>query len=288
MAPLALFTTSSQIILGLFTDAWWSADRWHLLSDLGFSKFPTQFYGVGDDTDAGAEEDYTPRTTNFTLEVTRNVLGALYLGALLDARHTSLRDFAAGGALETGAVFGSAGGTLWGLGATASWDSRDAVFYPTRGWFNRLAVSRYLDVLGGDFVYTLTDASLTHYVPLGGGRVLAANASGAFIAGGRAPFYQLNRLRLRGYFEERYLDNHVLRGQLEFRTPVWGALGAAVFAGVGEMASTLDRLRLDEARPVAGFGLRYNVGGEQTANIRLDYGWGDGDSGLYVRFGEAF
>ena len=37
-----------------------------------------------------------------------------------------------------------------------------------------------------------------------------------------------------------------------------------------------------------GLGLRYNVGGEQTANIRLDYGWGDGDSGLYIRFGEAF
>jgi outer membrane protein assembly factor BamA len=287
-APLALVTTKSQIILSLFTDAWWSHDRWHLASNLGYSKFPTQFYGVGDATDEAAEEDYTPRTGYFELEVTRRLLGALYLGGLLDVRNTSLRDLAEDGALVGGGVFGTAGGTLWGLGATASWDSRDAVFYPTRGWYNRLAVSRYLDVLGGDYVYTLTDASLTHYFPLGGRRVLAANVSGAFITGGRAPFYQLNRLSLRGYFEERYLETHVLRARLAFRTPVWRRLGAVVFTEIGEMASSLDGLRLDEALPSVGFGLRFNVGGADMANIRLDYGWGDGDSRLYIRFGEAF
>ncbi len=287
-SPLALVTTNSQIILGMFTDAWWSEDRWHLANNLGYSKFPTQFYGVGDDTPSDAEEDYTPRTAYFELESTRNVIGALYLGGLLDARYTRMSDFEAGGALEDGTILGSDGGALWGFGATASWDSRDAVFFPTRGWYNRLAVARYLDVLGGDYVYTLTEASLARYVSLGGGRVLAASVSGEFIAGGAAPFYELNRLGLRGYFEERYLDNHVIRGQLEFRTPIWGPLGGAVFGGAGEMASTLDRLRLDETRPVVGFGLRYNVGGEETANIRLDYGWGDGDSGFYITFGEAF
>ena len=286
--PVALITTNSQIILSLFTDAWWSADRWHLASDLGYSKFPTQFYGVGDDTQTAAEEDYTPRTSYFKAETTRRVVGALYLGVLLDAESTRMNDFESGGQLDSGLVYGSQGGGLCGLGAAASWDSRDAVFFPTGGWLNRLAVTRYLDLLGGDYVYTWTDVGLTHYRSLGGGRVLAASLSGGFISGGQAPFYQLNRLRLRGYFEERYLDNNVVRAQLEFRFPVRGPLGMAVFGGAGEMASSLDRLRLDEARPAAGFGVRYNVGGDETANIRLDHGWGDGDSGFYISFGEAF
>ena len=287
-APVALITTNSQIILGLFTDAWWSADRWHLSSDLGYSKFPTQFYGVGDDTPATAEEDYTPHTPYFRVETTRRVTGALYLGVLLDTRSARMSDFEPGGLLDSDLVYGSEGGGLLGMGVASTWDSRDSVFFPTCGWLNRLAVTRYLDILGGDYVYTWTDAGLTHYWSLGGGRVLAANVSGGFISGGQAPFYQLNRLRLRGYFEERYLDNNVVRARLEFRTPVWGPLGMVVFGGAGEMASTLDRLRLDETRLAAGFGLRYNVGGDQTANIRLDYGWGDGDSGFYISFGEAF
>jgi outer membrane protein assembly factor BamA len=287
-APLALITTNNQIILSMFTDAWWSGDRWHLANELGYSKFPTQFFGVGDHTPPDAEEDYTPRTTYFGLETTRRTTGALYLGVLLDAKYTSMNDFVEGGLLDSGEVFGSEGGALWGFGLSASWDSRDAIFYPTRGWLSRVAVTRYLDVLGGDYVYTWTDASVSRYWAAGSRLVVAANVSGGFISGGQAPFYQLNRLMLRGYFEERYLDNHVIRGRLELRARVWGPVGAVVFGGAGEMASSLDRLRLDEARPAVGLGVRYNLGGEQTANIRLDYGWGDGDHGFYIRFGEAF
>ena len=286
--PLALVTTEGQVILGLFTDAWWDANRWHLVSNLGFSKFPTQFYGVGDATPESAEEDFTPSTTTLLLEAKRQLAGGFYLGGILDVRHTSIADVEAGGLLDTGDFYGADGGTAVGVGVSAAWDTRDAVFYPTRGWWHRVAATRYLDVLGGDHVYTWLDASAARYWSLGGSRVLAARVSGSFISGGRAPFNHLNRLMLRGYFEERYLENHVVRAQLEYRTGLWKRLGAVVFAGAGELASTMDRLRLDEALPVGGFGLRFNVRGDETANLRLDFGFGDGQRGVYVRFGEAF
>jgi len=291
VTPLALVTTQGQLILALFTDAWWDANRWHLVSNLGYRKFPTQFYGVGDAAPAAAEEDYTPDTAELRVEAKRRLRGAFYLGGIVDLRHTSISEREDGGLLDpgvgAGAVYGADGGTSLGAGVSAAWDTRDAVFYPTRGWWHRVAVTRYLDVLGGDHVFTWTQASLARYWSLGEKRVLAARLSGDFI-GGRAPFYQLNRLMLRGYFEERYLENHVVRAQLEYRTGLWGRLGAAVFAGVGEMAASLDRLRLDEALPAGGFGLRFNVRGDQTANLRLDFGFGDGESGVYISFGEAF
>jgi outer membrane protein assembly factor BamA len=286
--PLALLTTEGQVILGLFADAWWDANRWHLVSNLGFSRFPTQFYGVGDATRESAEEDYTPSNTTLLLEAKRRVTGGLYLGGILDVRHTSIEDTEAGGLLETGGFYGAAGGSSVGVGMSAAWDTRDAVYYPTGGWWNRVAVTRFLDVLGGDHVYTWLDASLARYWSLGDRRVLAARLSGSFVSGGRAPFNQLPRLMLRGYFEERYLENHVVRAQVEYRTGLWKRLGAVVFAGVGELAATTDQLRLDEALPVGGFGLRFDVRSDETANLRLDFGFGDGDNGVYIRFGEAF
>ncbi|HOX26002.1 MAG TPA: BamA/TamA family outer membrane protein [Candidatus Krumholzibacteria bacterium] len=288
ISPLAMVTTNSQIILGLFGDLWWSDDRWHLATNLSFSKYPTQFYGIGDDTPASAEEDYTPRTAELFVDVSRALSGAFYLGAIVNAKHTTLRDLADGGLLAAGGIAGAEGGALVGAGISAAWDTRDAVHYPTRGWYHRLACVRYLDGLGSDFTYTAVDLTLTRYWSLGGARVLALNLAGASLAGDPVPFYELSRLRLRGYFEERYLERHAVRAQLEFRTPVWRRLGAAVFVGAGELAARLDRLRLDEVYPAAGCGVRYNLGGEQRANLRLDVGFGDGDSGVYVRFAEAF
>jgi outer membrane protein assembly factor BamA len=286
--PLVLLTTAGQVIVGVYGDVWWDANRWHLTANLGFRRFPTQFYGVGDDTPADAEEDYTPRTTNLGLELKRRVASALYVGVIADLTDVAIVEREAGGLLESGAVTGADGGLLVGTGASVSWDSRDGVLYPRGGSWHRLAVVRYLDVLGGDHVYTTTSLSLARYWSLGADRVLAARLSGEFVGGGRAPFYRLHRLSLRGYFEERYRENHAVRVQVEYRTGVTGRLGAAVFLGAGELASRLDGLRLDEALPVAGAGLRFAVGGEQRANLRLDVGFGDGDSGVYISFGEAF
>jgi outer membrane protein assembly factor BamA len=287
-SPLLLLTTNNQLIAGLFTDAWWDHDRWHLAANLNYTRFPTEFYGIGDDTPESAEETFEPRTAVANIELQRRVKGALYLGGILDIKHTSVRDVEAGGLLDGGDITGADGGMLWGLGAAASWDSRDSVFWPAGGWYSRVAVVRYLDVLGGDHAYTWTDASVSRYWGLGRGWVLAGNVSGSLQTGGDVPFYQLSRLMLRGYFEERYRDRHVVRARAELRLPVRGRLGAAVFAGVGELASTVGGLRLDEARPSGGVGLRFNVGGDDKAHLRLDFGWGDGDSGVYIRFGEAF
>ena len=286
--PMAMVTTKSQVILGLFSDAWWGEDRWHLTGNLGFSKFPTSFYGIGDDTVEDAEELYTPSTASFMIDVNRIVTGSFYAGVILDLASTSIKDLDEDGQLVDGQILGSDGGGLVGLGASVTWDTRDAVFYPTQGWLNRLAMTRFSDNVGSDYTYTFTDINLAHYQSLGGSRVLAGNLGGSFISGGDAPFYRLPRLGLRGYFEERYLERNVIRGQVEFRTGIKGIFGAAVFAGLGEMGSSLSGLRLDEARPAAGVGLRINLGGDDRSNLRFDYGVGDGDSGFYVNFGEAF
>ncbi len=286
--PVLLLTGKRQLIASLLADAWFDDDRWHLVAVATYRRYPTQFYGIGDDTPAAAEETYTDISATLQLELTRRLAGPVFGGMLVDAGHTRLRKLDPAGQLQSLVVPGSRGGDLHGLGLVVAWDSRDAVQYPTRGWYQRLAVTRYVDVLGGDYRYTWTEAGVARYVSLGERTVLAAELAGSFQTDGEVPFYRLNRLDLRGYFEERHRQRHVVRAQMELRTVVWRGLGAVVFAGLGELADRTDRLRLDEARPMLGGGLRLNVGGEQRANLALDLGFGDGDSGFYVRFAEAF
>lgn len=286
--PVALLTSKQQLMLSLLADAWLDRDRWHLLAVLAYRNFPTLFYGIGDRTAAASEERFTDRSAALQVELTRRCLGSLYAGGALEASRTRLHELAPGGMLEAGAVPGAGGGELRGAGAVVAWDTRDAVQYPTRGWFNRLAVTRFIDALGGGYQFTATEASLARYLPLGGASVLAVGVQGSFQNGGEVPFYRLNRLGLRGYFEERHRDRHAMRAQVELRSQLWRRLGAVLFVGGGELAAAVDRLRLDETSPMAGGGLRFNVGGEQRVNLALDIGFGDGDQGVYVRFAEAF
>lgn len=288
--PMVMVSTRSQLMAWLFGDAWWDDDAWHLYGMTGYAKLPTFFYGLGDDTPAEAEEDVTPTAARLDLTLTRAVWPRLYLGPRVELERGRITAREDGGLIASGTIPGDEGADLCGLGLSASYDTRDALMYPTRGWFASAGASRFLDVLGADFVYTRTVIDLRRYFSLGGTRVFALQAVGTALDHGQAPFTQLVRLGLRGYYETRYMENNGVLAQAELRSVLWGRLGAAVFVGASELAASRDRLRLDEARFAAGFGLRVRVGpdGPQRAHIRFDYGIGEDDSGFYVNFGEAF
>jgi len=290
ITPLFLVTTRSQLMLWLFGDVWWAEDGWHLFGMAGYSKYPTQFYGVGDDTPATNAQDITPGTARLDLTLARAVRPWLYIGPRVEWERTRILAAAAGGLIASGGILGAQGADLFGVGLVASYDTRDALRYPTHGWFASVGASRFLDLFGGDFVYTRSVVDVRRYVSLGGTRVLALQAAGTSLDHGRAPFQQLVRLGLRGTFETRYLEKKGVLAQVELRSGLWRRLGGVVFAGASELAASCDGLRFDEARYAAGFGLRVRIGpdGPEPANLRLDYGFGEGDSGFYLNFGEAF
>lgn len=288
--PVFLVTTRSQLMAWLLGDVWWGEDAWHLAGVVGYAKFPTQFYGVGDATDVGAKENVTPSTVRLSATVTRAIWRGLYVGPQVEWEHTRILDRDPAGQLANDGIAGAAGGGRCGLGLTASYDTRDALQYPTRGWFATGGITRSMDILGGDFTYTRTTVDLRRYLDLGGTRVLAIQTTATSLDHGTAPYAELVRLGLRGYYDTRYLESHGVLAQVELRTALSGRLGAVVFAGGSELAASRDGLRLDETRFAAGVGLRVRVGpdGPQRAHLRFDYGLGDDDSGFYVNFAEAF
>ena len=288
--PVLFYTTEKQFSISAQFDSWFDGNRWRILADVGFSRFPAKFWGIGNDTPDEAEEDYTPRSGWARGRVEHRIIGSLYGGVRLSALARSLIETEDDGALGEGVVPGSEPVDLVAAGLSATWDSRDVVVFPRRGILSQLSVDRYAEWLGSDYEYTFWTVDLRGYLPIGV-HVLAGQAL-LFAVDGTAPFDQVPRMGgdwlIRGYYEGRYRDDILAALQAEARIQVWRRFGAVVFVGAGQVAPRLGGLEFGEFHPSAGLGVRYRLSKQQNLNIRVDLAVGDGSWGLYFNLGEAF
>jgi hypothetical protein len=165
------------------------------------------------------------------------------------------------------------------------------VFAPTRGQLHEFSLLSHGPALGSDHAFTAGTLDLRGYLATGERAVAALQLFG-MLASGTPPFHMMGMLGgqnlMRGLYEGRYRDRNLLAGQLEYRRPVWRRLGASVFLAAGGVAPTADALRDARYRVTGGWGLRFLINRDEGINLRLDLGYGEGSSGTYIAFGEAF
>lgn len=291
LAPVFIYTTRSQIVAVLAADLYLAREAWRAEGFLTYSKFPNKFYGTGNSTRADDEEDYTPRAVVFAARLARRLVSDLYAGPQFMHHQQKLTETEAGGLLAGTDVPGTGASTARGAGLAARWDGRDNVFSPRRGGLYEAAWTAHGGALGGDHDFTSWRLDLRSYLPIAPEQTLAVQIYGQFQSG-EPPYYLLGLLGgqniMRGIYEGRYRDRQLLAGQVEYRRPLWRWLGAALFAGAGAVAHDLDDLGDARYRPSLGAGLRLLISRSENINLRLDYGRGDGESGFYAAFGEAF
>ncbi len=146
--------------------------------------------------------------------------------------------------------------------------------------------------LGSDYTQQEYTLDLRGYQSFSKNLVLAGQFLTTRIEGDD-PFFILPRLGgdsgLRGYRGGLYLDRTRTLGRLELRrSRLWKRLGAVAFAGIGDVAPSPEKLSLSGQLWSAGFGFRYLLDAQERVNVRLDFGFGNGDSGFYLSLGEAF
>ena len=102
------------------------------------------------------------------------------------------------------------------------------------------------------------------------------------------PFNVLPMHDSRGYEPGRYRDKVHVAGEVELRQEIWGRIGGAAFAGLGQVASSVDELDGDRLLWSAGFGLRFRLTEENPLNYRTDAAWGRDGFEFYFSISEAF
>lgn len=255
--------------------------------------FPDKFWGIGSDTADEAEEDYTPRTFSVEAYFQKKVWPKqkMYAGLYGQFENYRVTKCEHGGMLENQVYPGSTGGTTSSLGLILSWDTRDNIFFSTRGHYHQVFIHFSRGFLGSDFETTTVKLDLRKFLPVFSKHVLGWQVLFHSVQG-HPSFRNYAKLggdmMMRGYYSGRYRDKYFLGIQGEYRMPVWKRWGLAAFAGIGNVASRLGGFKLDEFKYSLGFGLRFKVSAREGTNLRLDFAWGKGTSGFYFTGGEAF
>lgn len=260
-----------------------------LPTSYGYSK--TQYFGTGDLKVAKGTEYYTASVFNSTLVLqTPTILfSSDRTGFLFDINYTEILDKGENLLLTNDSVPGSNGGYCLGIGYDGVWDTRDNIFYPTQGSYQYFKVTLYQHM--GDYAFYTFELDVRKYYSLFKRSVLAGNFYFS-LAGGETPFYMLPQLggkqRMRGYYKGQYRDNAYTMMQFEYRQFVWKRFGFVVFAGFGDVASSIIDYDLKDFKISYGTGIRYLFSQAEKLNLRLDIGFGKLTNGLYLGIEEAF
>jgi outer membrane protein assembly factor BamA len=289
LGVMLFYTKKKQALAGIAPELSLDQDNWRLQSTIGYSKFPTSMFGIGNDTPEEAEEDYTLEGGSVQAFLLRRIYSDLRAGLTVDVKKASVQGEDPGGLLDRGLVHGYKGGFYSGLGPSLEWDSRDNSFTPGRGEWFRLDATFYTDLLDSDTNYEIVIANLRHYRSIRPSHVLAGQILMVSVSD-VAPFHDLAKLGdvMRGIYAGRVIDRAMLSGRLEYRFPLKGRFGGVAFGSLGDVADGLDRYRIADLKFAGGGGLRFALNQSEGINLRVDLGFSRFGSEVYVQFLEAF
>lgn len=285
----AIFTQNKQLIFQLPFQFAFDQNKYLLNGEVGYFKFPFQFYGIGNDIDLDKSEQYTPNIVRMKGILYRQVKEKFFVGPRLRYEYQRMKSFEEGGILATQEVTGQAGGHFLGLGMAMLLDQRDNIFTPTKGSYTEISFLLSDGAFGSEYNSKEWYLDTRKYFTIGK-NVLAAQFYGKHILGDQ-PFYMLAQMggyyRMRGYFQGAYRGNTYLTSQLEWRMPIIGRLGLAAFGSVGQISNDLS-INTNNFRYAGGLGLRFRFNDEENLNLRIDYALGNSSSGFYLTVAEAF
>lgn len=167
-------------------------------------------------------------------------------------------------------------------------DSRDNIYDPHEG--KRIAYSLEWAGLGGDFDFTKFTADYRYYYRAGGESVWALNL-GAGYADGDMPLSQRFSMggsdTLRGYEDDQFRGNSMLKATLEYRFPIIKKVQGILFTDNGYAWDKRheDEFDLGLIKNSFGVGLRIN---SPLGPVKLDYGYGDDGGKFHFSFGGQF
>ncbi len=291
---LALYSLRKQFIAAINGTTYFPGERYILNYQLSYSNFPDKFWGLGKEAPDKNEEAYTFQQYYMYLHFQRKIQPRLFAGIVYEYQKLLAVDYEPGGLFDQLVVPGRNPYHISGAGLSLTYDSRNNAFSPNRGGFLQVLFNHFSPAFGSDFRYTNYVIDFRRFIPIYRQQVLAIQTYG-FFNSGDVPLRSLASFggsnSMRGFYDGRYRSKNQIVAQVEYRIPLFWRLGAVGFAGVGNVGNHLDELNVRELKYSCGGGIRLALNRRERLNLRIDYGWGLGQSvsnGLYFQLGEAF
>lgn len=293
LQALILYSLNKQLVTAATGTTYFPKEKYILNYQFSYSYFPDSFWGLGKNTPDSAETKYTFQQYFAYLHLERNLGHNLFVGVMYEQQNLLKVIHQKGDLLDQEKVAGRDGYLISGLGASLTFDNRNNAFAPDKGYFAQLFFNHFDQIFGSTYNYTNFVIDLRMFKRIYKDQVLAVQLYDFNNFGKNVPLRSLASFgganSMRGYYDGRYRDKDQLVLQAEYRVPLFWRLGAVGFADCGDVGHTMFDYQFKNLKYSYGGGVRLALDRKEKLNIRVDYGFGQGNNhGLYFQLGEAF
>ncbi len=289
------YTLNNQLVVELTPNIFLTGENWLFEGRHEYFFFPDKYWGVGALTSSDDELDVEFRAFSFQQAALKKMGDHLFAGINVQWSRISAVEFfdEDGEPYQGGGISGMEGSTLPGVGVSIRHDKRSSITWPTSYHYLEFSTMHFPGFLGATHPHSRLKFDARKYFDLSGegSSILGFHFRANFISG-TPPFQEYSRLGgreiMRGYYEGRFRDNNAGQIQAEWRQQFYNRLGFTVFAAAGEVWNRFEYFSVSNPKFSAGVGFRFDLNPQDTSNLRIDFGIGKHDSGLYITLSEAF
>ncbi len=300
------YTVRNQIILPFLTNIWTKDNKYNIITDWRYVKYPSYTYGLGGYTTLadGYTIDYSAIRLHQT--VLREIIEDMYAGIgynmdyfysieELDAPAGKVTDF------QKYEGKNPVSKTEFASGFTLNfiYDTRKNSINPEQGTFFNVIYRPNLTVFGNNYTWRslVIDARKYIKIPANSTNTLAFWTYEWLTVSGQAPYLMLPNTggdpysnTGRGYIQGRFRGNNMAYLETEYRfglTPN-GLFGGVIFVNAQSFTEQVSN-RFETVAPGYGAGIRIKLDKYSRTNVAIDYGFGlNGNGGVFVNIGEVF
>lgn len=289
---LGIFSQREQNIQGVDATIYFPKEKYILYFNSGHSYFPDQFWGIGQYSRNEDMEKYTFEQFNISPHLKRKFFKHTFFGVMADYQNVIRVRYREDGKFDSIPFPGKSPYQLTGLGLTASYDTRNSTFWPTRGVFLQTQFIGFAKGLGSDYSYQKWMVEARLFKRVFKKHVLACQLYN-YSTFGDTPFRSMASLggsgNLRGFYQGRFRDKSMYSVIAEYRAEIIWRLSACVFGGIGDVYDKPKNINAGTMRYSFGGGIRLAILEKEKLNLRIDYGYYDKyNQGFYFTVGECF
>jgi len=296
------YTQNKQFTLPLFINVWLKGDKYYLLGDWRFMKYPQSTFGLGSNTHLSDENPMDYRYVRFYQYFLKRIAHNFSVGLGYTYDHhwnISEAGYPDGRPSDFAKYGNSPVTTSSGPAIIVVYDSRQNPINPPKGFMGSLVFRSNQEWLGSNSNWQSATIDLRKYFsfPTHSKNVWAFWSYDWLTLHGSPPYLDLPATGWdgfnntgRGFIQGRFrgLLMIYLESEYRFQITANGLIGGTVFVSA-ESFSGAPSKKLESIQPASGVGLRIKLNKKSNTNICVDYGFGtEGMRGFFVNVGEVF
>ena len=296
------YTQKKQIKLPIHGNFWTKGNKYNILTEGHYYKFPQTTYGLGGYTTIADADSIDFSYINLYQTILKKLAPNFFLGFGYNFDyHWNIKEVNSRPSIKTG--FDQYGFTTKSIasGVTLNllYDARRNPMHPKPSYYLNIVLRNNFTFLGSDnnWQSLLIDARRYLHFPNHSSNTLAFWTYDWFATSGKPPYLSLvntasdNYMNMgRGYIQGRFRGQDLLYLESEYRFGITnnGLFGGVIFANTQSYSEPLSH-HFEKMLPGCGIGVRFKLNKFSKTNADIDYGFGaNGSHGLFFNIGEMF